>query len=221
LNLRANRSGKPGPSSVDIGKLYSRLAPIYGFWGALTERRARDRALQVAELSEGQSALEVATGTGTFLARLAAVRSLRRVVGVDLAEGMVGRARRRIKSMPAGRAVLARADARRLPFAPQAFDVLFNTYMLDLLPEAQIPEVLAEFRRVLKPSGRLVALFMARQARVVQTLWMGLYRISPSLVGACRPIPIYDFLARNDWRVQVREVIPQCGFRSELFVARP
>jgi ubiquinone/menaquinone biosynthesis C-methylase UbiE len=204
-----------------VGRLYTRLAPIYGFWGAMTEKRARERAFAVADLKAGESVLEVATGTGTFLAQLGGVPGLGRVAGVDLAEGMIRRAHRLIKSNAASWTQLARADARRLPFAGHSFDVVFNCYMLDLLPEDDIWMVLSEFHRVLKPSGRLVALVMACQARVFNLLWMGLYRISPLLVGACRPVPVADFLERAGWQAAVREMITQYGFRSELFVARP
>ena len=205
----------------DIGRLYTRLAPVYGFWGALTEKRARERAFAAAGLKPGESVLEVATGTGTFLAQLGGVPNLARLVGIDLAEGMVRRTHRLLELKPESRAVLARADARRLPFADGSVDVLFNFYMLDLLPEEDIVNALAEFRRMLRPSGRLLALVMACQARVLNMIWMGLYHLSPSLVGACRPVALADGLARGGGQVTVRETISQGGFRSELCVARP
>jgi ubiquinone/menaquinone biosynthesis C-methylase UbiE len=221
LSLPTGPNRAPRPSGPDAGKLYTRLAPIYGFWGAVTEKRARERAFVAADLQAGESVLEVAAGTGSFLAQLDGVPGLGLVAGVDLAEGMIRRAHRLIKSRPECRAVLAQADARRLPFADHSFDVLFNCYMLDLLPEDDISIVLSEFHRVLKPSGRVVVLVMACQARVLNSLWMGLYRISPALVGACRPVPVAGFLERAAWRVAVREMVSQYGFRSELFVARP
>jgi demethylmenaquinone methyltransferase / 2-methoxy-6-polyprenyl-1,4-benzoquinol methylase len=221
LRLPAETEPEPERRGTDVAKIYTRLAPVYGFWGALTEKRARQRAFEAAELKAGESVLEVATGTGTFLARLAGVAGVRRVVGIDLAGGMIRRTARLIKSNPAGRAVLAQADARRLPFAEGSIDILFNCYMMDLLPQQDIPQVLGEFRRVLRPSGRWVALVMGCQAPALQSVWMGLYRISPALVGACRPIPLGDFLRRGGWQVVLREIISQYGFRSELFVARP
>lgn len=202
-------------------RLYTRLAPVYGFWGALTETRARARALEVAKLAKGQTVLEVAVGTGAFFATLAQVPGLDRLVGLDLAVGMVCRAAGVLRAKSDARVFLCRADARRLPFASGAFDVLFNCYLLDLLPESDIPEALVEFRRVLKPSGRAVLLVMATQAKVSNAIWMRMYKISPSLVGGCRPIPIESFLAWSGWQVDLREQISQIGFRSELFLARP
>jgi ubiquinone/menaquinone biosynthesis C-methylase UbiE len=206
-------------SGTDLAKLYTRLAPIYGFWGAATEARARERALQAAALRNGESVLEVAVGTGTFFAQLAATPGLAQVTGIDLAEGMIRRASRLLRLQGQGLADLCRADTRALPVASGVFDVLFNCYLLDLLCEDDIRQVLGEFRRVLKPSGRLVALVMARQAKVVNSLWMGLYGLSPSIVGGCRPVPLLELLNAGAWQVDVKEQISQCGFRSALFVA--
>ena len=51
---------------------------------------------------------------------------------------------------------LIEANARRVPFADCSFDILFNGYMLDLICLADLPVVMSEFYRLLKPGGRLV-----------------------------------------------------------------
>ena len=48
----------------DIGSVYDKIAPIYDIWGKLTESKARNRAIELAEIKDGQSVLEVAVGTG-------------------------------------------------------------------------------------------------------------------------------------------------------------
>jgi len=40
------------------------------------------------------------------------------------------------------------------------FEVLYNSYMFDLIPFDNMPVILQEFRRVLKPGGRLVLVNM-------------------------------------------------------------
>jgi ubiquinone/menaquinone biosynthesis C-methylase UbiE len=92
--------------------------------------------------------------------------------------------------------------------------------MIDLLLEEDVPGVLREFARVLRPGGRLIVLSMAEQARVVNAIWMWLYRCSPVMTGGCRPAPVAGMLAANGWSVDLREVISQGGFRSELIVAQ-
>jgi SAM-dependent methyltransferase len=77
-----------------------------------------------------------------------------RVVASDLSAGMLAQARglaaRPGAPRPAG---LVQADARRLPFADDAFDLAFSAY--GALPFVADPErVTAEVARVLRPGGR-------------------------------------------------------------------
>jgi ubiquinone/menaquinone biosynthesis C-methylase UbiE len=51
-------------SQKDVAGVYDTLSPMYNLWGRLTESRARDRAIELAELKDGQDVLEVAVGTG-------------------------------------------------------------------------------------------------------------------------------------------------------------
>ncbi len=87
--------------------------------------------------------------------------------------------------------------------------------------EEDLPAVLAEFRRVLKVSGRLVVISMAEQVPFLNKLWIKVYRRDPLLVGGCRPIFAAVSIARCGFQVRVREEIRQFGFRSELVVACP
>jgi ubiquinone/menaquinone biosynthesis C-methylase UbiE len=164
--------------------------------------------------------LEVALGSGEFYSTLARIAGLRRCVGVDLSAGMLVRARRRLEEAGIERRTLCRADALSLPFSAEAFDILFNLYMLDLLLVEDVRRVLREFARVLRPGGRLVVVTMAEQAPLVNTLWTRLYRCSPVLVGGCRPLPVAEMLVSNGWKIELHEQISQCGFRSDLFVAQ-
>ena len=93
--------------------------------------------------------------------------------------------------------------------------------MLDLLPESDIQKVLREFRRILKPAGRLVLLGMARQSWLIQSIWMSVYTLSPTLLGGCRPVSLSAYLTTEGWRTERGEQISQSGFRSQLILARP
>lgn len=200
-------------------RFYDAVAPVYGFWSALFESRAARRAFETAGLSRNESVLEVAIGEGGFFSVLAKVPGLKRCVGVDLSWRMLARGRRRLAPSGAGRHDLCRANALSLPFHGAAFDVLFNLYMIDLLLDEDVPDVLREFARVLRPGGRLIVLTMAEQARIVNAVWKWLYYVSPVVVGGCRPIPAAETLESNGWKIDLCERISQGGFRSELIVA--
>jgi SAM-dependent methyltransferase len=72
-----------------------------------------------------------------------------RVVGVDLSAGMVAVARHRLP----GR--IARGDLRRLPVRAACLDGVWSAAALLHVPRADVPGVLAEYRRVLRPEGTL------------------------------------------------------------------
>ncbi len=92
--------------------------------------------------------LEVGSGFGEFAARVA--RELQvDVIAVDLSPRMVELARER--------GVDARlADVQQLPFADNAFDSAVAAWMLYHVPDVE--RAVAELARVLRPSGRLVAI---------------------------------------------------------------
>lgn len=202
-----------------LARFYDAVAPVYGLWSALFESRAARRAFEAARLSGNESILEVAIGEGGFFSVLAKVPGLKRCVGVDLSWRMLARGRRRLAASGVERCNLCRANALSLPFDGAVFDILFNLYMIDLLLEEDVPNVLREFARVLRPGGRLIVLTMAEQARLMNAVWSWLYHVSPVLVGGCRPIPAAETLESNGWKIDLREQISQCGFRSELIVA--
>lgn len=49
-------------SQSKIGSVYDKIAPVYDVWGKLTESRARNRAIELAEIKDGSHVLEVAGG---------------------------------------------------------------------------------------------------------------------------------------------------------------
>lgn len=95
-------------------------------------------------------ALEVGTGEGELLSRLAEIHPLSRAVALDLDPGVVREAASRVPS-----ASLLVADAARLPFAPRSFDLVVSCETLEHLPDPGA--ALGEIRRVLVPGGALLA----------------------------------------------------------------
>jgi len=93
--------------------------------------------------------LDVGCGTGLLGARLRLELRSTSVVGLDFSAGMLRHARSRD-----GALALVRGDAERLPFRDDAFDALVTTEAFHWFPDPG--GALAEFRRVLRPSGLLL-----------------------------------------------------------------
>ena len=202
----------------DVPDVYRRIARLYDLWALLTESKARIRCLDLADVHDGETVLEVAVGTGLLFADIVEKNPSGRNVGIDLTKAMLERARARIVKSGATNVSLSIGDAYALDCADQAFDLVVNTYMFDLLPEQDFADILAEFRRVLKPGGRVVLANMTKPDRWCQAFWEWLYTINPRLMGGCRGVLLQPYLCSAGF-VEVRhETLSQLGFPSELLI---
>jgi ubiquinone/menaquinone biosynthesis C-methylase UbiE len=128
-----------------------RLAGVLETRGADPKQQEMRRAfLAGIELAASADVLEVGCGTGVLTRVLAALPQVRTVVGVDLAESLVEKARELAPGLR-----FEQADARSLPFAEASFDVVVFDSTLSHVPEPQ--RALDEAFRVLRPGGLLAA----------------------------------------------------------------
>ena len=98
--------------------------------------------------------LDVASGRGAVLFPASeAMGSMGFVTGIDLAEGMTRETAREITQRGLTNAEIRLMDAEHLDFPDATFDVVLCGFALFFFP--QLERALAEFRRVLKPGGRI------------------------------------------------------------------
>jgi ubiquinone/menaquinone biosynthesis C-methylase UbiE len=199
---------------------YSRIARVYELWAVLTERRARRAVIERAALCDGESVLEVATGTGVQLLALARANLHGRTVGVDLADGMLATTRARLAAGGRGAVEVHRADALCLPFPDESFDLVINSFMLDLLPREEIPRALSELARVLRPGGRLVLSNMTKGERPSHRVWDAFYARGLSLTANCRGVLAAPVLREIGFTDVERDYVSQMLVPIEVVVAR-
>ncbi len=176
-----------------VQKYYAWRAANYDA-GSRFEVEHHAEALKLADVQEGQHALDVACGTGRGTVGLAqAVGSIGRVDALDLSESMLEQAR--IKMEKRGlrdRVHFRQGNARELPYPEAAFDVLYNGYMFDLIPLDGFLPILREFVRVLKPGGKLVLVNMSKpdeRKTFFETIYEKGWAVMP-----CRPVLMSSFL---------------------------
>ena len=114
-------------------------------------RAARQAAIAATERVGGRI-LEVGVGTGISLPDYAADN---RIVGVDISEPMLRKARKRVTEQALRHVEgLAVMDAERLDFPDASFDVVVAQYVVNTVPHPEA--ALDEFARVLKPGGEII-----------------------------------------------------------------
>jgi ubiquinone/menaquinone biosynthesis C-methylase UbiE len=94
-----------------------------------------------------ERALEVGTGTGEGALLIAREFPQASVRGIDLSEEMIRAATRKVGLDPEGRIAFRVADAARLPYEDDSFDLVTHLNM---------PPFIAEVERVLRPGGQVV-----------------------------------------------------------------
>jgi ubiquinone/menaquinone biosynthesis C-methylase UbiE len=203
----------------EIGLLYDRISRFYDLWGKLTESKARKRALQLADIQDGSTILEVAVGTGLAFEQIVRQNPHGKNMGVDLSNGMLAKARNRLGRLDGDSYSLSRGSAAALEIASGSVDVLVNNYMFDLISFKQMNRVLAEFNRVLKPQGKLVMVNMTRGRGMGSRIYDRLYRLFPKAMGGCRGVALTDRLPGQGFKVQTREYVQQMLFPSEVILA--
>ncbi len=139
-----------------------------------------------------------------------------RVYGIELSRGMLDVARRRLGAADATTVALTIDDARALCFRDEVFDAVFMSFTLELFDTTDIPVVLAEVNRVLRPAGRLGVVGMAHtvQTNTITDVYQWLHRHFPHFVD-CRPIDVAGSVERAGFHVTARSAMSFWG----LFVA--
>jgi phosphatidylethanolamine/phosphatidyl-N-methylethanolamine N-methyltransferase len=136
---------------ASIERAYARWAPIYDLvFGAVFDR-GRGAAIAAAERIGGRI-LEVGVGTGISLPDYARAN---RLVGVDLSEPMLRKARARVAEHALSNVeLLAVMDAERLALPDESFDVVVAQYVITAVPHPEA--TLDEFARLVRPGGEIV-----------------------------------------------------------------
>ncbi len=117
-------------------------------------RQIKQRMLEMLELREGESAVDLGCGTGED-ARAMAARSGPHgsTVGVDLSATMIAEARRRSGRNTSGIEFI-QGDVQKLPFEDECFDAVRTERVVQHTPDAEA--AIGEMARVAKRGGRIV-----------------------------------------------------------------
>ena len=183
------------------------------------EIAAVDAALRVAAPRPDERLVDLGTGTGLVLRRVATRpgERPRAAVGVDRSRRMLAG----VGALPPGWSTL-QADARAVPLPDGWADVVSCAYVLHLLGAEERAAVLAEARRLLAPgaSSRLVVVTVWSDRPLVRVALRLLARGNPSACAALGPWDPADDLARAGWVATYRVRLPRRGYPSVVVLAK-
>ena len=132
-----------------IGLLFSRAAQEYDTFAWFPREVGRCLFRLFNGKCEAKNILDIGCGTGKLTIALSQRFPKARVVGFDLAEGMVGRAKNRIERN--GEIFLC-ADLEKIPFKDRTFEVVFSNLVYQRIPD--LVNAFKKVNRVLVPGGR-------------------------------------------------------------------
>jgi ubiquinone/menaquinone biosynthesis C-methylase UbiE len=201
---------------ADIPKTYTWIAPTHDWLAVLVEARARRLGLDWANVQDGERVLEVAVGTGLSFQHLLRQNPTGHTDGIDLTPAMLRRAQRRANRTGISAYTLTPGNAFDLAFPDDTFDLLVNSYMVDMVPQPDFVPLLQEYQRVLKPGGRLVMMNMTLGKRWYNRLWETIYRLHPPLLGGCRGVTLLPSLQAAGFVHTRRAYVSQWTFPSEI-----
>jgi demethylmenaquinone methyltransferase/2-methoxy-6-polyprenyl-1,4-benzoquinol methylase len=204
-----------------VQRMFANIAPSYDLNNRLhslgIDQLWRRKAVELAQVQAGDVIVDVACGTGDLTLKFDAARQrlggTGRVVGIDFTFEMLPPARRKALGKRAS-ATFAVGDAQLLPLPDASADVISIAFGIRNV--ANTPAALAEFRRVLKPGGRLVILeFSLPTNPILRGLYNFYFRkilpctatlISGDKSGAYKYLPesVNTFIGREEMLAMMR-----------------
>jgi demethylmenaquinone methyltransferase/2-methoxy-6-polyprenyl-1,4-benzoquinol methylase len=178
-------------SKSETKAFYNKIAKVYDLLAEHSEGPVRQAGLDELAVQVGEKVLEIGCGTGHCLVAIArSVGPRGKAYGVDISDQMLKHTQSLAeREQLADRVDLRCADATHLPLPDGNMDGIFMSFTLELFDTPEIPLVLAECKRALRPGGRIVVVGMSKEDAhgAVFEMYEWSHRHFPNFVD-CRPI---------------------------------
>jgi demethylmenaquinone methyltransferase/2-methoxy-6-polyprenyl-1,4-benzoquinol methylase len=144
-----------------VADMFDRIAFRYDFMNRFLsggiDVRWRKKAIKELQQADPQTILDVATGTADVAIMMTKYLSPKKIIGIDISEGMLDLGRKKIAELKLNNTIeLQHGDSEAINFADNSFDAI--TVAFGVRNFASLEKGLAEMLRVLKPGGKLVVL---------------------------------------------------------------
>lgn len=208
-------------SKTEARHSYDRLSRWYDLIAGGSEDKFRRMGLNLLNVRAGETILEIGCGTGSSLVALAdAVGPDGKILGMDISNGMLAQATRKIKRTSATNIYMLAADGLHPPLTPNSLDAIFMTFTLELFASAEIPQVLAACKELLKDCGRIGLVSMAQSEK--KSLMTRLYdwaHVRWENYVDCRPIPTVKLLQESGFIIETSQQSSMWGLAVNIVLA--
>ena len=117
----------------------------------------RKKAINQLKPIQPQTLLDVATGTGDMAILASKILSPKKIIGIDISEGMLAIGKEKIKKLNLEQNIeLLKGDSETILFDDNSFDAVTVAFGVRNFQDLELG--LKEIKRVLKPEGMLVVL---------------------------------------------------------------
>ena len=184
---------------------YNKISKVYDLLADQSEGPVRRAGLERLNARPGEKVLEIGFGIGHCMVALAqSVGAAGKVYGVDLSDEMPKIANEILeKEGLADRVELICEDAEKLPYAAETLDAIFMSFTLELFDMPEIPKVLAECKRALRPGGRIMVVGVSKEGEdgVILQVFEWTHKHFPNFMD-CRPIFVRKPLEAAGFRIE-------------------
>jgi len=179
-----------------------------------------------SQMESANRIFEYGCGTGRFASQILSENyaSSSQYLGIDISDKMVSLAKQKLERIGSRAEVKISRGETSFENEDSTVDRFVSTYVLDLLDEETIRQILNEAKRILEPDGLLCLAGVTRGvgifSKAAMKTWETIFRINASFVGGCRPIELLNYLQEDTWEILLHETIVSFGIASEVLIAK-
>jgi len=177
------------------------------------------------QFDEAQNVLEFGLGTGRFAEMLLQdhLPITARYLAYDLSNTMVNLARQRLTAYKS-RVEIFKTPCKLPVIKPHSVDRFVCNYVFNLMRPEEIKETLNWAKESLSREGMCTLVSLTNGAgglsKMLSKAWNGLFKLSPTLVGGCRPIDLEPFLELGGWTILYSNRMSNFGVTTEVLTCQ-